>query len=292
MQTWIDSIVHSGMPMAFGVLGALIAYALAVRLGLHGVVRLILAAGGFAGLFLLGSSRAGQRSQAQIRNTMIEDAMFSRPEFRNMDEKDPDFRARVRAFLDSLPDSASLEQVRDKVVDWTAENTPVIPPLWKYAGVATDTTGVALASFFEEALRELQGDSVVCVNFLYGVLHSRVPPQLSGALDARFEELTARVADEGRRSPQPRVDSLSAVTLGRMMVARLRASHGERRAREILTVMADPRHGLSRPRAVCDAATAVYAAIADMGPSRGGKLMRHMLDRQVVAPARAHQPPP
>jgi hypothetical protein len=168
--------------------------------------------------------------------------------------------------------------------DETAETAP--PPLWKYAGVATDTTGAALATFFEDALRELQAEPVRCVNFLYGVLHSRVPPQLSRRLENRFEKLTARVVEEGRRSAQPRVDSLSAVALRRLMVARLRESHGEGRAREILTVMSDPANGLSRPRAVCEAATAMYSTIADMPPSEGGTLMRYMIDRQVVAPAR------
>lgn len=289
MQTWIDSIAQSanGMPMAFGVLGALIAYAVTSRLGLHNGARLILAVVGFAGLFVLGGSRPGRRTRAEVRNAIIEEAMFSRPEFRDIEQKDSGFRSRVRAFLDSLPDSASLEDVRGTVVEWTAENAPAPPPLWKYGGVATDSTGAALASFFEAALRELRGDSVVCVNFLYGVLHSRVPPQLSSGLETRFEELTARAAEEGRQSPQPRVDSLAAVTLGRMMVTRLRESHGQRRTREILTVMSDPRNGLTRPSAVCDAATAVYATIAGMPPSKGGKLMRHMLDRQAVAPARA-----
>jgi hypothetical protein len=70
------------------------------------------------------------------------------------------------------------------------------------------------------------------------------------------------------------------------MVTRLRASHGERRAREILAVMSDPANGLSKPREVCEAATAVYSTIADMPPAQGGTLMLYMLARQAVAPAR------
>jgi hypothetical protein len=244
MHTWIESVVHAAkaMPVAFGVLGALIPYAVASRLGLHNGVRLVLAAAGFATLFMVGGASTT--------------------------------RATVRALIDSERDSAS-----------DAER--IAPPLWKYAGVATDTTGAALASFLEDALRELRGDSVVCVNFLYGVLHSRVPSQLSPGLHTRFQELIARVADEAQLSPQPRVDSLSAVTLGRMMVTRLEDAHGQRRAREIVTVMSDPANGLAKPRAVCDAASAMYTAIADMPPSTGGKLMRPVLDRQAVAPARA-----
>ena len=99
--------------------------------------------------------------------------------------------------------------------------------------------------------------------------------------------MTARVVDEGQRSAQPRVDSLSAVALRGLMVTRLREAHGERRAREILTVMSDPANGLSKPRAVCDAATAMYAAIADLPVSKGGRLMRHLIDWQAVAPGRA-----
>jgi hypothetical protein len=246
MDIWIDSIVRSahGLPMALGVLGALIAYAVAARLGLRNGFRLVLAVAGFAALFVVGDY-AG-------------------------------FPARVGAFLDSLSDGASDEEVRENAA----------PPLWKYGGVATDSTGAALAGFFEDALRELRGEPVVCVSFLYSVLHSRVPPQLSRRLETRFQKLTARVVEEGRRSPNSRVDSLSAVRVGRVMVTRLRESHGERRAREILTVMADPANGLSKPREVCEAATAVYSTMADMPPSKGGTLMRYMLDRQAVAPAR------
>src|SRR5688500_5666292 len=239
METWIGSIVHSGLPGALGVLGALIAYAVASRLGLHNGFRLVLAVAGFAGLFVASGG--------------------------------------------FLPRPQGESQLEDAAAE---ENTA--PPLWKYAGAATDATGSALAGFFEDALVELRGDPVVCVNFLYGVLHSRVPPQLSWRLERRFKKLTARVAEEGQRSAKLRVDSVSAVELGRLMVTRLRASHGEGRAREILRVMSDPANGLSKPRDVCDAAIAVYSAIADMPPSEGGKLMRYLLDRQAVAPARAN----
>jgi hypothetical protein len=238
MQTWIESIVHGGLPGALGVLGALIAFAVAARFELRTGFRLVLAVAGFAALFVVtGGSIPRLQSKPQPRNTTVE------------------------------------------------ENTA--PPLWKYAGFATDSTGAALASFFEDALQELREDPVVCVNFLYSVLHSRVPPQLSWRLGRRFKKLTARVVEEGERAARPRVESSSAVASGRMMVTRLRASHGEDRAREILTVMSDPANGLSKPREVCEAAAAVYSTIANMPPSKGGPLMLHMLDRQAVAPARA-----
>ena len=128
---------------------------------------------------------------------------------------------------------------------------------------------------------------MVCVNFLYSVLHSRVPPQLSWRLERRFKKLATRVAEQGQRSARPPVDSSRALGLSRMMVARLRASHGEDRAREILAVMFDPANGLSKPREVCEASTAVYSTIADMPLAQAGTLMLHMLARQVVAPARA-----
>ncbi|HJR66138.1 MAG TPA: hypothetical protein VJ802_06890 [Gemmatimonadaceae bacterium] len=235
MQTWIESIVHSGLPGAFGVLGALVAYAIAARLGLHNGFRFVLAVGGFAALFVVGGG------------------------------------ATSRLHSESRPDDTT---VADKAV----------PPLWKYAGFATDTAGAELARFFEDALRELRGDPVVCVNFLYSVVHSRIPPQLSWRLERRFKKLRKRVVEEGQRAADSPGDSSSAVALSKMMVTRLRASHGESRAREILTVMADPANGLAKPREVCDAATAMYAAIADMPPPHGGKLMRHLVDRQAVAP--------
>src|SRR5688572_28207840 len=100
MQTWIESIIHSGLPGALGVLGALIAYAVAARLGLHNGFRFLLAIAGFAGLFLVGGGSA------------------PRPQ------------------RESQPNDTTDE-----------ENT--VPPLWKYAGGATDITGAALASFFE-----------------------------------------------------------------------------------------------------------------------------------------------
>ena len=237
MTTWIQSIVDSGMPMTFGVLGALIAYAIGARVGLRGSFRIALAIAAFAGLFVAtGGSTPRLRNQSRTEKATEEDA---------------------------------------------------VPPLWKYAGVASDRTGSDIAGFFEDALRDLRGDSVVCANFLYGVLHSRVPPELSLLLDIRFRKLAARVIDEGQRSPQPRMDTVSAVALGKLMAARLRESHGERRARDILTVMSNPANGLAKPRAVCDAATAVYSAIADMPPSQGGKLKRHKIDTHAVAPARA-----
>ena len=94
MQTPIDSIVHSGIPGALGVLGALIAYAVGARLGLHNGFRLILAVAGFAALFVVGGG-ATSRLQSESR-----------------------------------PKSTTAE-----------ENT--VPPLWKHAAAATDTTGAA-----------------------------------------------------------------------------------------------------------------------------------------------------
>jgi uncharacterized membrane protein YeaQ/YmgE (transglycosylase-associated protein family) len=284
MEMWVESIARNGNVVAIiaGIIGALIAHAVASWFELNNGFRLVAAATGFAALFVVGQSALGQRSESRLRNTLIEDAMFSRSEFRAVAEKDPGFRTRARAFLDSLPDGETLADVREKVVNWTRENTT--PPLWKYAGVAADTTGAALASFFEDALRELQGNPVACVDFLNGVLLSRLPSELSTGLETRFHELAARVAEEGRRSPQPRVDSLSALPLGKMMASRLRQAHGERRRREILALMSDPTNGRSKPREVCAAATAVYGAMADMPRSKGGKLMRYMLDRP-VAPA-------
>lgn len=163
MHNFLDSIVRSAsaMPLAFAVLGALVAYAVAARLELREGFRITLAVAGFAALFVVSAGYTPRLTRA------------------------------------------------GSPADETAEPAP--PPLWKYAGVATDTTGAALASFFEDALRELQAEPVLCVNFLYSVLHSRVPPQLSRRLEKRFEKLTARVVDEGRRTPTSRVDSLSAV---------------------------------------------------------------------------------
>jgi len=54
MPNFIESIVQtaSAMPLAFAVLGALIAYAVAARLALREGFRVALAAAGFAALFM------------------------------------------------------------------------------------------------------------------------------------------------------------------------------------------------------------------------------------------------
>jgi hypothetical protein len=280
-ETWAELLARNANVVAIiaGVVGALVAHAIASRFELNNGLRLVVAGAAFAALFVVGRSAAGQRTESRLRNTLIENAMFSRPEFREIAEKDSGFRARVRAFLDSLPEDASVAAVREKVVNWTRENATT-PPLWRYAGVASDTTGAALASFFEDALRELQAEPSACVRFLDGVLFSRLPSELSSGFETRFQELAGRVTEEGRRSPQTRVDSISALPLGRMMTRRLWQSHGERRGREILMLMSDPATARSKPRELCAAATAVYSAIAGMPPPKGGKLMRYMLDRQ------------
>jgi uncharacterized membrane protein YeaQ/YmgE (transglycosylase-associated protein family) len=284
-ETWVELIARNGNLVAIvaGLVGAVIAHAIASRFELNNGFRLVVAGAGFAALFIAGRSALGQRGESRLRNTLIEDAMFSRPDFRKIAEKDPGFRTRVRAFLDSLPAGASLDGVRERVVNWTRDNATT-PPLWKYAGVATDSTGAALASLFESALRELEPHPVACVSFLNRALLSRLPSELSSGLETRFNELAVRAAEEGRRSPQPRVDSLTALPLGQMMVRRLRQSHGEQRAREIHTLLSNPTRG--DPREVCAAATQLYTAIAALPSPKDGKLMRFMLDRQPVARGR------
>jgi hypothetical protein len=55
--------------------------------------------------------------------------------------------------------------------------------------------------------------------------------------------------------------------------------------------MSDPANGMSKPRQVCSAAIAVYSTIADMPRTRGGKLMRYMLDRGPGQRMRESRPP-
>ena len=122
------------------------------------------------------------------------------------------------------------------------------------------------------------------MNFLYA-FSPAVPPQLSSA-SRIAREIDGRVVEEGNEA-RPAGGQPQPVALRGLMVTRLRDSHGEPRAREILTVMSNPANGLSKPRAVCDAATAMYAAIADLPASEGGRLMRHLIGRQAVAPGEA-----
>lgn len=131
IDQWHQYLANNGeiVAIAAGLLGAVIASFVASRFELNNGFRLIAAACGFGALFLVARSTAiGERGDSRIRDALIEDAMFSRPEFRALADSDATFRQKVRAFLDSLPDDLRLADVREKVVKWTGKETGLGPP--------------------------------------------------------------------------------------------------------------------------------------------------------------------
>ena len=272
MHTWIETISRNWNLIAIlaGLVGALAAHVIASRFQLNNGFRLIITCAGFAALFIAGQSALGQRS-----NAPRDDLTPSRSDLSRADPKG--IRARARALLDRVPDDLTIATARQEVISFAAGFTT--PPLRQFAGVASDTTAHELAVYFADALRDLRGDSVACVTFLFGVMDSNLPPELSTVLEGRYYKLAARAAKEGRETPQLPVDSVAAIPLGREMKLALRRTHGAR-AEGILKLMSNPANVLSQPRQMCAAAIAVYSTMADMPRSSGGKLMRYMLHRR------------
>ena len=269
METWIESITHDWnlVSIFVGLIGALAAHAVASRFNMNNGFRLVLAAGGFGALFAAGQSALGQR----------DDDLTALRSDSNSTTAPRGLRARARALIDRVPRDLTLATARQEVVSLAAGLTT--PPLRQFAGVASDTTAHELAGFFVEALFELRRDSVACVSFLFGVMDSNLPPELSTDLEGRYYKLAARIAKEGRETPQIPVDSVAAIPLGKEMAFGLWRKNGAR-AERILDLMSDPANALSKPRQVCSAAIAVYSTIDAMPPSKGGRLMRYMLYRR------------
>ena len=272
MRTWIETISRNWNLIAIlaGLVGALAAHAIASGFRLSNGLRLLVTCAGFAALFVAGQSALGQRSKASGDDVTVSRSDSSRATPKGL-------RARARALLDKVPDDLTIATARQEVVSLAAGLTT--PPLRQFAGVASDTTAHELAAYFAHALYELRGDSVACVTFLFGVMDSNLPPELSTELEGRYYELAARAAKEGRETPQLPVDSVAAIPLGREMKLALRRAHGAR-AEGILKLMSNPANALSQPRQVCSAAIAVYSTMADMPRSSGGRLMRYMLHRR------------
>lgn len=269
MLTWIETISRNWNLIAIlaGLVGAFVAHSIASRFPLNNGFRLIVTCAGFAALFVAGQAALGQRSAAASDGPRADSS-----------QADPKgLLARGRALLDRVPDDLTIATARHEVRSFAAALTT--PPLRQFAGVASDTTAHELAVFFADALRDLRGDSVACITFLFGILDSNLPPELSTELEARYYKLAARAAKEGRETPQLPIDSAAAIPLGKEMKSGLRRAHGAR-ADGILKLMSNPANALSQPRQTCSAAIAVYSTMADMPRSSGGKLMRYMLYRR------------
>lgn len=254
-----------------GLVGALAAHAIASRFRLNNGFRLVVTCAGFAAVFVARQSALGQRSNARRDDLTVSRSGSGRATPKGL-------RARARALLDRVPDDLTIATARQEVINLAAGFTT--PPLRQFAGVASDTTAHELADYFADALRDLRGDSVACVTFLFGVMDSNFPPELSTELEGRYYQLAGRAAKEGRETPLLPVDSVAAIPLGKEMALGLWRTHGAR-AEGILELMSNPANAKSQPRQVCSAAIAVYSTIADMPRSRGGRLMRYMLYRRL-----------
>ena len=266
--SWIEWITHQGTALAvvLGVFGALLGHTIASHLRFANGFRFVAASAGFAALFLAGQSTFGQR------NTTADSDVTA-----SQGNAPKGLRARARALIDRVPRDLTLANARQEIISFAAGFTT--PPLRHFAGVASDTTAHELAGFFADALLDLRRDSVACVSFLFGVMDSNLPPELSTELEGRHYRLAGRIAKEGRETPEVPVDSVAAIPLGKEMALGLWRKHGER-AERMLELMSDPANAMSKPRQVCSAGIAVYSSIEQMPRSRGGRLMRYMLHRR------------
>lgn len=282
MDQWYQYLANNGeiVAIAAGLFGAAIASLLASRFELNNGFRLIAAACGFGALFLATRSTIGQRGDARIRNTIIEDAMFSRPEFRALADSDATFRKKVRAFLDSLPDDLRLADVREKVVEWTGKETGLGPPpkLSTHIGLVSDTTAGLIPPLALKALYEVRHDSAACLHLIMGLMGSNLPPQLSAGTRREFYQLLVRIGDEAQRAPQSRITEQRALPAFEQLNYQLVHYHGIR-APALIELLSSPANARTKPREVCHGMVAMFSAISDMPRPQRGQIMRYMLDK-------------
>jgi uncharacterized membrane protein YeaQ/YmgE (transglycosylase-associated protein family) len=283
IDQWHQYLANNGeiVAIAAGLLGAVIASFVASRFELNNGFRLIAAACGFGALFLVARSTAiGQRGDSRIRDALIEDAMFSRPEFRALADSDATFRQKVRAFLDSLPDDLRLADVREKVVKWTGKETGLGPPptLSAHVGLVSDTTAGLIPPLALKALYEVRHDSAACIHFIMGLMGSNLPPQLSAGTRREFYQLLVKIGDEAERSPQPRITEQRALPAFEQLNHQLMHYQGIR-APALIELLSSPANARTKPREVCHGMVAMFSAISDMPRPQRGQIMRYMLDK-------------
>ena len=285
IDQWQHYLANNGEIVAIlaGLLGAAIVHFVASRFELNNGIRLIAALAGFGAVFFaLRSTSIGQRGDSRIRNAIIEDAMFSRPEFRAVADSDATFRQKVRAFLDSLPDDLKLADVRERVVKWTGKETGLGPPprLSAHIGLVSDTTAGLIPPLALKALYEVRHDSAACLHFIMGLMGSNLPPQLSAGTRREFYQLFVKIGDEAQRAPQPRITEQRALPAFEQLSYQLVHYHGIR-APALVDLLSSPANARTKPRAVCHGMVAMFSAISDMPRPQRGQIMRYMLDKEV-----------
>lgn len=281
IEQWQQYLANNGEIVAIvaGLLGAVIGHLVASRLQLNNGFRLIATVCGFAALFFASRSTIGQEGDSRIRNRLIEDAMFSRPEFRALADSDATLRQKVRAFLDSLPDDARLADVRERVVEWTRKETGLGPPprLSAHIGLVSDTTAGLVPPLALKALREVKRDSAACMHFVMGLMGSNLPPQLSAQTKREFYQLLVKIGEEAKRAPQPRISVARVTPAYEQLAYQLVHYHGYRSV-PLVELLSSSANARTRPREMCDGSIAMFSAIADMPRPQRGQLMRYMLD--------------
>src|SRR5688572_13926472 len=283
IEQWQQYLANSGEIVAIGagLIGALVAHFIASRFELNNGFRFLAAAAGFGALFWVGRSTIAQRGDSRIRNSLIEGAMFSRPEFRAIAESDSTFRQKVRAFLDSLPDDLRLAEVREKVVKWTGKETGLGPPpkLSAHIGLVSDTTAGLIPPLALKALYEVRHDSAACMHFIGGLMASNLPSQLSGHTKREFYQLLVKIGDEAQRAPQRRITDQQVRPAFEQLSYQLIHYHGIR-APALIELLSSPANARAKPREVCHGSFAMFSAISDMPRPQRGQLMRYMLDKE------------
>jgi hypothetical protein len=277
MQAWdvftVDGTVAGAIA---GLVGGVVAHVVASSLHLNNGMRLLAAIAGFAGLFAVVRSTVGVPTERRFKNERIEKAMLEQDAYRILAEHESDFMNKARAFITSLPDTAGADEVTARAMAWGREQ--LTPYLNKYLPVATDTTAAAFADLYEEVLTELERTPRACITFIHGAADaSSSQPRPSKPLEQRVMVLVARVFDEGTRSPQPRISPERGEALTQRLVTSLTKIHGSRTV-DMLTLVSDPQRARESPREACAAARSVFAVVASMPPSRGGPMMRFMMD--------------
>jgi hypothetical protein len=283
IDQWHQYLANNGeiVAIAAGLVGAVLAHFIASRFELNNGFRFLAAAAGFAAVFWVSRSTIGQQGESRIRNALIEEAMFSRPEFRAHAESDATFRQKVRAFLDSLPDDLRLAEVREKVVRWTGKETGLGPPptLSAHIGLVSDTTAGLIPPLALKALYEVRHDSAACMHFLMGLMGSNLPPQLSAGTRREFYQLMVKIGDEAQRAPQSRITEQRALPAFEQLNYQLVHYHGIR-APALIELVSSPANARTKPREVCHGMVAMFSAISDMPRPQRGQIMRYMLDKE------------
>ena len=98
-------------PLVAGLVGAVLVHTIVSQLKLRIGTRLLIGVASFAGAFAIAQYAIGLRAKRESRTDQIEREMMAQSPMRILVEHDPEFRARVRAFIRTLPERAPSHEV-------------------------------------------------------------------------------------------------------------------------------------------------------------------------------------